>query len=195
MRFLRIPDHGIGLALLGLASLALIVAGCGGNAKAPSVARIATSTSASTGVTSTASAMTTTPTHSPIQRLIAYSLCMRRNGVLNFPDPDSKGNLVITPNDNINPTSPQYERAQNACKRLSPESANGEGMTPHQHAQALAFLTRYVECMREHAIPMANPFNGPNGGVGIILPRGVDPNSQQYKHADAACKHFLPNAG
>jgi len=176
-----------------LASLALIVAGCGGISKTPSVARIATSTSASTGVTSTASP--TTSTRSAIQRLIAYSVCMRGNGVPNFPDPNSKGNLIITPNDNINPTSPQYERAQNACKKLSPEGASRNGMPPAQHAQALAGLTRYVECMREHAIPMANPFSGPNGGVGIILPRSVDPNSEQYKRADAACKHFLPKGG
>jgi hypothetical protein len=194
MSSLRTPGRGIGLALLGLASVALIVAGCGGGiSKIPSGARIPTSTSASTGVASTASA--TTSTRSAIQRLIAYSVCMRGNGVPNFPDPNREGNLVITPNDNINPTSPQYERAQKACKKLSSESASGNGMTPAQHAQALAALTRYVECMREHDIPMANPFSGPNGGVGIILPRSVDPNSEQYKKADAACKHLLPNGG
>ncbi len=120
---------------------------------------------------------------------------MRRHGVPNFPDPDSRGNLVIAPNARINPASAQYERAQTACKKFGPEGAGGSGMTPAQHAQALAALTRYVKCMRQRAIPMANPFNGPNGGVGISLPRGVDPASEQYKQADAACKHFIPNGG
>jgi len=42
---------------------------------------------------------------------------------------------------------------------------------------------------------MADPFSGPNGGVGIVLPRNVDPNSPLYKRADAACKHFIPAGG
>jgi len=47
--------------------------------------------------------------------------------------------------------------------------------------------------MREHAIPMADPFSGPNGGVGIAIPPSIDPNSQTYKQADAACKHLMPD--
>ena len=190
---MRTPERGAGLALFALAGPLLLVAGCGGNAKSPSVAGITAGTSGATDVTSTAS--NTTPTRSPTQRVIAYSACVRRNGVPTFPDANSKGNLVIIPTDKINPTSPAYKRAQNACKKLSPEVASGAGMTPAQHAQALAALTRYVECMRTHSVPMRNPFSGPNGGVGIILPASVDPNSGQYKQADAVCKHFLPNGG
>jgi len=65
-------------------------------------------------------------------------------------------------------------------------------MTPTQHAKALAALTRYVQCIRKHGIPMADPFSGPNGGVGIVLPHTVDPNSPLYKQANAAGKHFIP---
>jgi hypothetical protein len=120
---------------------------------------------------------------------------MRRNGVPTFPDPDRNGNLLFNPSEKIDPSSPQYKRAQNACKKLSPEEGSGVGMTPAQHAKALAALTRYVQCMRKRGIPMADPFNGPSGGVGIVLPRTVDPNSPLYKQADAACKHFVPNGG
>jgi hypothetical protein len=189
----RTPGREIALSLVALAAPSLLVAGCGGNAETSSVARIATGTSASAGLTSTASVgISSRP---PIQRLVAYSACIRANGVPGFPDPTSQGNLVITPNDNVNPTSPQYTRAQNACKKLSPEGAGGRGMTPAEHAKALAALTRYVECMRRHGIPMADPFSGPNGGVGIVLPRGVDPSSEPYKRADTACKHLLPIGG
>jgi hypothetical protein len=120
---------------------------------------------------------------------------MRRNGLPGFPDPTTQGNLLITPSDNINPASPQYKHAKSACKRLNPENAGAAGMTPAQHAKALAVMTRFVECMRKHGIPMADPFSGPNGGVGIALPRNVDLNSQQYKQANAACEHFIPNGG
>jgi len=176
---------GVGLALLAVTGLTVLVAGCGGNAKTSSVARTATGTPASS----------TSASSSAIPRLVAYATCMRRNGVTSFPDPTSEGNLVINANARINPTSPQYERAQSACKKFSPEGAGGKGMTPAQHARALAALTRYVDCMRRHGIPMANPFSGPNGGVGIIVPRGVDPGSVLYERADAACKHFVPNGG
>ncbi|HWB23179.1 MAG TPA: hypothetical protein VG652_09855 [Gaiellaceae bacterium] len=170
-----IPGRAVRYAVLGPVTAALLVAGCGGNAKSAS--------------------SSPAPTRSAVQRLVAYSICMRGNGVPSFPDPNSEGNLVIAPTDNIDPASPQYERAENACKKLNPNGAGGTGMTPAQHAQALAALTRYVECMRKHAIPMASPFSGPNGGVGISLPRTVDPSSEQYKGADAACKHVLPNGG
>jgi hypothetical protein len=157
---------------IGLAPVALV--GCGGNSP-----------------TGPAPA-TTGP---PLQRLVAYSACMRRNGVPSFPDPTTQGNLLITPSDHINPASPQVKRAQSACEKLSPESIRGAGMTPAQHAKALAAMTRYVQCMRKHGVAMANPFSGPNGGVGIVLPRNIDLNSEQYKRAEAACKHFVPNGG
>ena len=120
----------------------------------------------------------------PIGRLVAYSNCMRHHGVPTFPDPDRQGNLVITPADHIDPSSPQYLHAKAACKQYAPTS--GSGMTPAQQKQALARLTRYAECMREHGIPMKNPWLGP-GGVGIALPPSVDPNSQRYRDANAAC--------
>jgi len=191
MSSVHAPVRGIGLAL-ALASPALVVAGCGG-AKSPSVARIETGPSAPAGVTSTAS--TTASPRSGVQRLIAYSACMRRSGVPNFPDPNSNGNLVITPADNLNPAAPAYTRAQHACGKLSPQGAAGHGMTPAQHARALAAMTRYVACMRAHAVPMADPFSGPNGGVGITLPRSVNPSSGLYKRADLACQHLQPNGG
>jgi len=120
---------------------------------------------------------------------------MRSNGVPSFPDPDRRGNLVFDPGENIDPSSLQYKRAENACKKLSPQGGSEVGMTPAQHAKALAALTRYVQCIRKRGIPMADPFSGPNGGVGIVLPRTVDPNSPLYKQADASCKRFIPNGG
>jgi hypothetical protein len=128
----------------------------------------------------------------PIARLVAYSHCMRAHGVPSFPDPDRQGNLVISPAADINPGSPQYKRAASAGRKLAP-GGSGAGMTPAEHAKALAAMTRYAKCMRRHGVPMANPFSGPNGGVGIAVPRSVDPQSALYLQADAACKHLLPN--
>jgi hypothetical protein len=172
-------------------TLGVALAGCGGGKSgAPAVASVTTTKSPTT-----TSGSAPVSSASQTQRLIVYSECMRRNGVTNFPDPNSQGNLAITPNDNVNPNSPQYTQAETACKKFSPQAASGAGMTPAEHAKALAALTNYVHCMRKHGIEMADPFSGPNGGVGIALPRNLDLNSPLYKQADSACKHLIPSAG
>lgn len=154
--------------VLGLAGLA---ASCAGGSKSPSVASSGTS---ATG------------------KLIAYSTCMRSHGLPGFPDPNSKGELLFTPSNNIDPSSPVYQSAEQACVKLR-AAAQGSGMTPAQHAAALARLTKFTDCMRKHQIPMADPFSGPNGGVGIAIPRSVDLSSQVYKQAEAGCGHLLPS--
>lgn len=54
---------------------------------------------------------------------LALAACMRRNGVPNFPDPQSGsgGAMVIriAPNSGIDPQSPQFQNAQQACRKLS----------------------------------------------------------------------------
>lgn len=160
-----------------IALVVLTLVGCGSGSAAPS-----------------APSSSGTAAGPPIQRLVAYSTCMRRHGISTFPDPDSHGNLVVTPAEHIDPASPQYERAEQACRRYGPGGASAAGMTPSQHAHALAAMTRYVKCMRKHGIPIADPFSGANGGVGIRLPPSVDPSSASYRDADAACRRLLPGA-
>lgn len=120
---------------------------------------------------------------------LAYSECMRAHGVGNFPDPNSHGNLVVTPSDHLDPGSPRYQAAEKACAKLQV----GRGMTPAQQERAYQHLYRYVLCMRTHGISMADPFRGPNGGVGIAVPRGIDPASATFQTADRACKPLIPN--
>jgi len=130
-------------------------------------------------------------TASPTAKLIAYSKCMRAHDVPKFPDPDRQGNLLIGPASGIDPNAPQYVAAERTCAKLLP-SGTANGMTPQQQAQAFAQLTRYAQCMREHGVPMANPFKGPNGGVGYSLPRNTDLGSAVYKQAAGVCRHLLP---
>ena len=58
-----------------------------------------------------------------VRQGVALSACMRRNGVANFPDPQSEpgGAMVIriAPNSGIDPQSPQFQKAQQACRKLS----------------------------------------------------------------------------
>src|ERR1700732_427393 len=50
---------------------------------------------------------------------IAFASCMRSHGVPNFPDPSGNGS-VFGPGRGIDSTSPQFQRALQACKSLAP---------------------------------------------------------------------------
>ncbi len=46
---------------------------------------------------------------------LKYTECMRSHGEPNFPEPNAKGLISITPTGIMDPNSPQYERAEKAC--------------------------------------------------------------------------------
>jgi hypothetical protein len=72
------------------------------------------------------------PTHSHtpaqvrqhVKALLAYAACMRQHGLPWFPDPSSQGGFVITNPAAVhwNPSSPQFEAADRACRHLNPGS-------------------------------------------------------------------------
>lgn len=53
---------------------------------------------------------------------------------------------------------------------------------------------KYAQCMRENGLP---DFPDPKDGGGGILGEGsgIDPESQEFKDAEAKCKQYLPNSG
>jgi hypothetical protein len=161
-----------------LALIASVAAGCGSTKSRSATPRVAMSA----GSASNASA----------HRLagIKYAHCMRAHGV-DVVDPDQNGNIQV---DAPNTPKVVVDRANQACQKLR-IAALGVGMTAAQHAQALKQMTNFARCMRAHHIPMADPFTGPNGGVGFSVPPGISPSSRRYTTAEAACKHYLPNGG
>jgi hypothetical protein len=62
------------------------------------------------------------------QSALAFSACMRKNGVANFPDPqfgtDGGVSIHIGPGDGIDPRTPQFQHAQQACRRDLPFGRN-----------------------------------------------------------------------
>ena len=58
------------------------------------------------------------------KQALAFSACMRRNGVPNFPDPQFGSNggaaIRIDPSSGIDPGSPQFQAAQKACQKNLP---------------------------------------------------------------------------
>jgi hypothetical protein len=49
---------------------------------------------------------------------LKYADCMRSNGVPNFPDPNGQGLIKINATSTLEPSSPQFQKAQAACHSL-----------------------------------------------------------------------------
>jgi hypothetical protein len=58
-------------------------------------------------------------------KMLQFVSCMRKNGVPNFPDPNAKGQELITGGQGIDPNSPQFKSALQACGKLLPGGATG----------------------------------------------------------------------
>jgi hypothetical protein len=133
---------------------------------------------------------------------IEFADCMRSHGVPNFPDPGPGGGIQISSNSGINPQSPAFQSAQNACSKLMPGGGPLRG--PVSESQKLAML-RLAKCMRKHGLStFPDPrttapapgtgfgiaFGGP--GSFIAVPQSLI-QSPAFNQAAAACN--FPGAG
>lgn len=151
------------LLTAGLVGLSLLTAGCGGSEAAP------------VG-TPNATAGGPRLVFSGVGR--AFSACMRTHGAPNVPDPDVRGQLLIT---GIDPNSPQFRSAEKDCQRFIPEQQPpSPGQQAHDQAQAL----RFAACMRSHGVPS---FPDPTFSRGNIGQRGIDPRSPRVRTAQRDC--------
>jgi len=138
--------------------------------------------------------------------MVAFAKCMRAHGVPNFPDPGSNGSggLQIQasqragsgPSMKVNGVSvdaPAFQSAMQSCRSQLP---NG-GHPPPLTASRKAAMLKFSQCMRTHGLPnFPDPTFGSSGRVGLLFraQSRLDPNSPQFKQAQAACAHFQ-NAG
>jgi hypothetical protein len=57
------------------------------------------------------------------QAMLKYAQCMRSHGVPKFPDPKAGGKLVVGDKSGVDPNTPQFKAAQQACQKLVPGGA------------------------------------------------------------------------
>jgi hypothetical protein len=171
------------------ALLAAVAAGCGDGSSGAGVAQIGTTTTGKGGSSSSGGSGKGDPA--------AFSACMRKNGVPNFPDPDSNGNIRITGGRDKNgrtfgldANSAQFKRAQQACRKLQP---NGGKPDPQEQAKEQQQALKFSQCMRSHGVPkFPDPKFQPNGGTMMTIGKDVNPNSPQFKAAQKACRKLVP---
>jgi hypothetical protein len=158
-------------AIVAAAALALLAAACGGG---PS--------SAGSGGSPNAGGSATTPS------AVAYSACMRSQGVPNYPDPSFNGSLPKGNAQAFGVSSSQFQAARTACKHLLPNSDTTftaslrqcleTGDCPQAVVQqALTEGRKFAQCMRNHGVPnwpdptidsMGRPsFNATGAGISI----------------------------
>jgi hypothetical protein len=56
---------------------------------------------------------------------LKFAQCMRSHGVLKYPDPSSNGSSHISASSGINPQSPAYKKAQQACQPIMTGQQSG----------------------------------------------------------------------
>jgi hypothetical protein len=126
---------------------------------------------------------------------VKFSQCMREHGVKNFPDPDSKGGILIKagPGTGIDPRSPQFQSAQKACQKYQPKASGKFDRAKVQEMQAAAL--KFAQCMRSHGVDLPDP-KFTDGGRGMSLGGpGISPNSPAFKAASQACDKLMPGGG
>jgi hypothetical protein len=200
-------------AVVAVAALALLVAGCGGGKPRASVANLRSTTtttdttptgSAGEGAASSGSGSQTNLgggfggrfalAGGGVEQLTKFASCMRTNGVPNFPDPDAQGQISFSSADGVDPGSAQFQRAQQACQKLLP---NGGQLSSAQQGKGRTQALAFSACMRSHGEPnFPDPEFGSGGRVSISINQssGIDPRSSQFQASQKACQKDLPGA-
>jgi hypothetical protein len=133
-----------------------------------------------------------TNSQSPTAQPLAFSHCMRANGVSNFPDPNSSG---VWPKSQVAVAadSPRFQAATHACGHLLPNG--GPGVSPSQSVlqQIQTDMAKFARCMRSHGVP-----NWPDPtldrGRDVFDPQsvGIDTNSPQISTKLHECERVFP---
>lgn len=183
----RRPRFNAARALGAIVAAALLVAACG----ATPGASVGTGSTGSSGTGTQASPGASTR---PFEQALAFSACMRSHGLPDFPDPvqGAGGGVSLQlkggPGGDLNPNSPQFKAAQQACQHLQPQGMRGGG-----GATDLQQALQWAACMRSHGLPR---FPDPTVSDGVpqldLSGTGIDPGSPQFQSAQQACKSLGP---
>jgi hypothetical protein len=137
-------------------------------------------------------------TSANLDKAVKFAQCMRANGVSQFPDPNTSGQLTIdgiANGSSLNPNTPAFQQALSACKDLEPPGFTGNTRTAQQQEAALKF----AQCMRAKGV---TDFPDPSADGPLIdttkIPSlaGQDPRSVPgFNAAMQACGSFAGAAG
>jgi len=188
-RWRRRPGTILGPFLIGLLAMSLLA--CAGGGPAPTVPG---APGASGSPAASPGGAAAGPSQDPQDAMLAYAKCMRDNGV-DFPDPQpisgTGGQIQAI---NIDPTSPEFQKAQTACASKLP--AFGGNLDPVANQKFQDQMLAFAKCMRGHGIDFPDPkFDSGGGASAIEVTGNVAPDSPAFQDAQKACGSNLPGGG
>jgi len=176
-----IPAARTAAALIATAALALPIAACGAGTSHPGSRR--------------ASAASATPN----SQLLAFSQCVRRHGVQNFPDPRPGVSSSKFPSaERLGVSSVHLSAAENACEHLLPTGTDDQ--FPAAEVQLLlAHMLRFSACMRHHGVaswpdPSTDSEGRPLFRLSAHGFTRQQAHSSRITHLEQECQHLLPSA-
>ncbi len=125
---------------------------------------------------------------------LAFSACMRANGVPNFPDIKAGGIRLLSTQgpsgqtlsvNGVSLNAPAFQAARQKCQQYMPRLHASKAQT----AQALQQGLKFARCMRGHGVPnFPDPkvITGPGGRQEAYLP-GLNVQSPAFQDAAEAC--------
>jgi hypothetical protein len=186
-------------------SIALLVAACGGDETEDTGSGLATLTD-DTAVTETTAA----PEQNDEEALLAFSDCMRENGVPDFQDPiiNADGSIEFVPppgaGDGTGP-SPELTDAFEVCFPLLEGVALGPGGEDFDLTELQDDLLLLAECLRDNGLDADDPNilesfggnqgDGPPRGLASLFGDGVDLTDPKVIGIIEDCAEKLDLAG
>ena len=135
---------------------------------------------------------------------VAYSHCMRSDGVPNFPDPGSNGVIPKADPQQLGVSSSQLQTAQRDCQTLYPTTGGSFQQQAQQCyvagdcppaivQQVLTQLRKLARCMRSHGVPnWPDPVADPQGQVSFdVSAQGIPRHSPQIDSKVQECGHVM----
>jgi hypothetical protein len=161
--------------IIATVGLALLAAACGGS-PGSHVAQLGS---------------TTTKSSTQQNGMLAFSRCMRSQGVPDFPDPNSSGVLPKSQIAQLTVGNPKFPAAHRACEHLLP---NGGQPAQAQVQQAWNDMRNFARCMRSHGVPNwpdPAPTSQQDQRPFFHVPDSIDPNAPQITTKIRACQRVL----
>jgi hypothetical protein len=171
------------LAVVAVLATATVIAACGSSSPT------GTSSTTASGRPSGSRASSASGSHST-SSTIAFSKCMRADGVPNFPDLGNNGTRIegggqtISIN-GVSVNAPAYRAARQKCQKYLPHTQG----SPAQAAQQQQRGVKFARCMRSHGVPnFPDPkvVSSHGDNQQVYLP-GVNPQSPAFQTAAKAC--------
>jgi hypothetical protein len=88
----------------------------------------------------------------------------------------------------LNRNSPQFRRAERACRALLPNPGGAQPITAQDETDYL----KAAQCVRSHGVPQFPDPVFANGGVHFTTPAGLDTHTPVVLRAIAICRRLIP---